>query len=426
MTISLMLVAIWSTALLALGAWAADRLLRAVRVPTRFVWISAMGASVSLVALAPLRARWSVSGSARPVLLDAIDVLSLGAPVSDAAAAAARWLPAGVESLAIVAWALSVAAALALLAGGHLRHRRLLRASPVVLMAGGEVRLTEDFGPAVIGVIRPMIALPRWLATRPAAEQALVVAHEREHIAARDPLLLVVGAALVTLMPWNPLMWWSYLRLRLAIEVDCDARVLRAGAPVREYGSLLLDLTAMLPRARAGTAFAASPSQLEERIVAMSTRPVTTRRRRSAVAAASLLAFAAVLVACSAEVADSPTTAASDAAKVAAPPAEVAAGTPYFDFQVEKPVSALPGSGFPRYPASLRSAGVEGEVLAQFVVGTDGRVELESFKSIRASDPLFEAAVRDGLAAMRFAPAEVGGKPVRQLVQQPFVFQLKR
>lgn len=425
MTVSLMLVALWSTALLALGAWGVDRLLRAVRVPTRLVWIAAMGASVSLVALAPLRARWSASGADQPMLLDVIDVLAIGAPLSDAAGAAARWLPAGVESLALLTWALSVAAALTLLLCGHLRHRRLLRVSQAVRMAGVEVRLTDDFGPAVIGVVRPMIAVPRWLATRPAAEQALVVAHEREHIAARDPLLLVIGAAFVALMPWNPLMWWSYLRLRLATEVDCDARVLRAGAPVREYGSLLLDLTAMLPRARVGAAFAARPSQLEERIVAMSTRPVTTRRRRSAVVAASLLAFAVVLVACSAEVADTP-TATPEAAKVAAPPAEVAAGTPYFDFQVEMPVGVILHYGWPRYPASLRSAGVEGEVLAQFVVGTDGRVELESFKAIRASDPMFESAVRDGLAAMRFTPAELGGKPVRQLVQQPFVFQLKK
>ena len=46
---------------------------------------------------------------------------------------------------------------------------------------------------------------------------------------------------------------------------------------------------------------------------------------------------------------------------------------PYFEFQVEKQVAADPGHRQPRYPDMLRSANVEGEVLAQFVVDTTGR-----------------------------------------------------
>lgn len=99
---------------------------------------------------------------------------------------------------------------------------------------------------------------------------------------------------------------------------------------------------------------------------------------------------------------------------------------PYFDFQVEKPVAPVPGTGSPRYPDILRSAGVEGEVLAQFVVDTLGRVEVPTFKVIRKSHDLFEAAVRSALPQMRFLAAEVGGRKVKQLVQQPFVFALQK
>jgi len=98
----------------------------------------------------------------------------------------------------------------------------------------------------------------------------------------------------------------------------------------------------------------------------------------------------------------------------------------YFDFQVEKPVAPIPGTGAPRYPDILRSAGVEGEVLAQFVVDTLGRVEISSYKVIRTSHELFAASLRAALPAMRFMPAEVGGRKVKQLVQQPFVFALQR
>ncbi len=99
---------------------------------------------------------------------------------------------------------------------------------------------------------------------------------------------------------------------------------------------------------------------------------------------------------------------------------------PYFDFQVEKPVAPVPGTGAPRYPDILRSANVTGEVLAQFVVDTTGRVEVATFKVIRKSHDLFESAVRQALPNMRFLPAEVGGRKVKQLVQQPFVFSLNR
>lgn len=106
--------------------------------------------------------------------------------------------------------------------------------------------------------------------------------------------------------------------------------------------------------------------------------------------------------------------------------APVQTDQPYFDFQVEKPVAPLPGSAGPRYPDILRSGGVEGQVLAQFVVDTLGRVEIPSFRVLRSDHAMFEQAVRSALPNMRFLPAEVGGRKVKQLVQQPFVFALQR
>ncbi len=98
----------------------------------------------------------------------------------------------------------------------------------------------------------------------------------------------------------------------------------------------------------------------------------------------------------------------------------------FFDFQVEKPAASAPGSPGPRYPDILRSGGVEGEVLAQFEVDTLGRVNISSFRVLRSTHALFEQAVRSSLPNMRFPPAEIGGRKVRQLVQQPFVFNLQR
>jgi protein TonB len=113
----------------------------------------------------------------------------------------------------------------------------------------------------------------------------------------------------------------------------------------------------------------------------------------------------------------------------------VAGGTPqpaadanqtYFEFQVEKQVSQVPGNPGPRYPDMLRSANVEGEVLAQFVVDTTGRADMSTFKVLKTTHDLFTNAVKASLPNMKFYPAEVGGKKVKQLVQMPFQFNLTK
>ena len=86
----------------------------------------------------------------------------------------------------------------------------------------------------------------------------------------------------------------------------------------------------------------------------------------------------------------------------------------------------MPNNPGPRYPDKLRSANVEGEVLAQFVVDTTGRPEMSTFKLLRSSDDLFTDAVKSALVNMRFYPAEVGARKVKQLLQMPFQFSLSK
>jgi protein TonB len=103
----------------------------------------------------------------------------------------------------------------------------------------------------------------------------------------------------------------------------------------------------------------------------------------------------------------------------------IATDQPYYDFQVEKPAMAQPGPP-PNYPDMLRTAGVEGTVLAQFVVDTNGRADMSQFKVLKSDNELFSLAVKNHLPRMRFLPAEVGGRKVTQLVQQPFGFSLNK
>jgi protein TonB len=98
---------------------------------------------------------------------------------------------------------------------------------------------------------------------------------------------------------------------------------------------------------------------------------------------------------------------------------------PYMEFQVEKPVEKIGGEA-PEYPTMLKESGVEGQVLAQFVVNESGRYEGGTLKILSSSNPAFTAAVKDALPRMRFSAAQIGGRKVQQLVQMPFQFHLQK
>jgi hypothetical protein len=103
-------------------------------------------------------------------------------------------------------------------------------------------------------------------------------------------------------MPWNAALWWLMVRLGMAVELDCDARVLR-DADARSYGDLLLEVARPRsgPRLIGATAFAERADQLERRI-----RAITRGRRRASRGARAAAALAGFTVASIAWVAPRP------------------------------------------------------------------------------------------------------------------------
>ncbi|MGK5057590.1 M56 family metallopeptidase [Janthinobacterium sp. LB2P49] len=106
-------------------------------------------------------------------------------------------------------------------------------------LLGTPVFLSGGIGPCVAGLLRPRIVMPVWLSLIPPRQQALLLAHAQCRLAARDPQLLALAYALIVLMPWNLPLWWQVHRLRFAIEVDCDARMLAHGHALRDYAFIL-------------------------------------------------------------------------------------------------------------------------------------------------------------------------------------------
>lgn len=121
------------------------------------------------------------------------------------------------------------------------------------------------------------------------------MAHELAHIAARDQALIVAAQLVTVLLPWNLPLWWFVTRLRLSIEVDCDARVLRTGVDAGHYADVLLQVGQRRSFSPYVAATLIEPvTQLERRIRIMLTR----RKPGAALRAAATTVLTLAIVAC--------------------------------------------------------------------------------------------------------------------------------
>lgn len=102
-------------------------------------------------------------------------------------------------------------------------------------------------------------------------------------------------------------------------------------------------------------------------------------------------------------------------------PGDSASSKTYYDFQVEIPVKPRTAVK-PTYPAKLRTTRREGEVLVQFIVDERGFADMSSFQVLRSTDNEFTESVRRAVRASSYHPAQVHGRKVKQMVQQPFMF----
>jgi len=251
----------------AAAAQAFELMARRVGRPTRWVWAVAVVVSVGMSEVAR---SWPL-GILTYVLPRAESAPWLTAPASaffQAYNPLDRWnLP-----LSIALWTSSalVAAFFAVSLARLVQRRRAWRASVV---DGHPVLVSESDGPAVFGFGRGTIVLPRWALAADAPVRELMLVHELEHQRAGDPRLLLLALAAVLLQPWNPVVWWLARHLRLAVEVDCDARVLGRGLDVRTYGLVLLEAGRRAAACRLPVpALSMPPSSLEERLRVMCER----------------------------------------------------------------------------------------------------------------------------------------------------------
>lgn len=74
------------------------------------------------------------------------------------------------------------------------------------------------------------------------------------------------------------------------------------------------------------------------------------------------------------------------------------------------------------YPRAARAHSIEGTVVVEFVVGTNGLVE--EVWVVRSAHPLLEKAALDAVANYRFRPMKFRGEPARVKFSQEIPFML--
>ncbi len=282
-------------------AIAADRLLVRRLAPA---WRIVLYIPVFLRVVIPPEATWGVPfwKTAAPIIAAAC---APGDPASSLSAACAA--PAAIAPAATIApvslWPLApLALYIAGIAWLAARWFRAARAVRTVLhtsqssLRDRRVLISPSFGPLVAGLFRPCIVIPAWLASSEALP--LILAHEKAHIARRDPVLAFTLRALCTLAwPVVPL-WISASRVRALIEHACDDRAL--GAPevrhqenVMKYARAMIDVAQRSTHLPGSLAFGAA---LRPRIEALR----VARRWPVAIQMGIALAVPTLLIACSA------------------------------------------------------------------------------------------------------------------------------
>ena len=278
---------------------------------------------------------------------------------------------------------------------------------------------------------------------------AAILAHERGHIRLHHSWDLLFVDTLTALQWFNPAMWMLRSDLRAVHEYEADAAVLSQGINARQYQYLLITKAAGI--GGYSLANGISHSTLKNRINMM----LHTKSDRSRLLKLlALLPIVGIALAVNAEKVvdvryeESQKGIAEKKAETAAAftttlkydtiPGETFTAVGTFEpvqgdvFDVVEEMPRYPGGPQAlfkflgenvHYPAEAEKAGIQGRVIATFVVEKDGSISQPTI--VKSVDPLLDAeAIRVISAMPNWKPGRQNGKVVRVKYTVPLSFNL--
>ncbi len=418
--------------LLAGAALAGERALGLYRRPVRWVWFGGMLGSLLIPSAALSIPAWqNLSPKTLPPALSAaieklgVDTIALGAGAGSATTSV------GTDVTLAALWLLASVALLTWYALSYMRLKRERRSWSTRNLTGRTVLVSGRLGPAVTGFFQSTIVLPRWVLELEDDFRRIILLHEEEHLRAGDHRLLVLGFATLIIAPWNLPLWWQFRRLRLAVELDCDRRVLQSGTQPRVYGALLLEASRkMSSNTLLPAAFSERRAFLERRVRNMTHRSQKNRSAKLMVAAglaAILLALACETPAPSDLPSESPVT--PPAVELPAPTvdADELSERPQFTPYTVRPAIVNRGEAQRavelRYPQELKQAGIGGTVVVFVYINIDGTVQnavIHESSGIEELDDAASAAAWE----LKFIPAKKFEETVPVWMAIPITFSV--
>ncbi len=425
-----MLYSMGVTALVALGALAAEGAARALGRPTRWGWLGAILVSPFLMALPLISARMSsgtprggeAAGAAVSSGAGEGAVSGVGWALPSVQVPAESWLMA-LDLPLLLLWIIATGASVGALGLAARKLHERLQACEEALTDGRTVLLSERTGPAVVGFVRTRIVLPRWVLALDVSLRSLILDHEEEHRRARDPGFILLASLPVLFLPWNLPLWWCFDRFRAAVEIDCDDRVLLKHPEERHrYGILLIELGRRgRPLHPPVPAFARRNALSATRRIEMLVRtPPPNPARR-----AFLLTGVSVLLLVGACLVPGPEEERTGILDVDGPSRAELGAEPQFTPFHQAPEVRNRGEVAEvldqEYPALLRAAGIGGTAIVHFFLTENGQVGNVKLAESSGHAPLDQAALRVA-TTFDFSPAQYEGQPTPVWIQIPLTF----
>ena len=373
---------------------AAERLLTVYGRPTRWVWIVAGAATTALSVL-------RIPGGAPE---QAVPPPGYAPPLLEplAVTVARDSLLRSFDDLLVLGWVVLSSLLVVTVLFAFARLVREGRSWQPGSLGHRTVLWSRDTGPTIVGLLRPRVVLPAWVRAIDSKEQRLILAHEEEHIRAGDARLRFLMTLPLFVFPWNPALWLQRHRLNLAVELDCDRRVMhRLPGHRHAYGNLLLRVGA----GRNGlhrlalVSLSEGRSQLERRIRGLVEKMPRARRIQ-----ASLLLLGAAAVVTLAVLFP---RIRGEGAPVSDELVELMAEPTFTPYTVRPDLvneAEVQRALEEEYPASLRDAGIGGRAIVHFFIDTEGAVQRVLVPQTSGHEEIDSAALRVA-RVFRFTPA---------------------
>ena len=265
-------------------------------------------------------------------------------------------------------------------------------------------------------------------------ENPAIFTHEKMHVKYRHSLDMILFFPLQLLFWWNPLVWITREELRLLHEYEADEGVIQKGIDATQYQLLLVRKAVGENRFTLASGF--QHAQLKNRIAMMLKSSSSRWMRWSYLALIPVLTV--FMFACnpsrSKDGLEAEPVPAADKMKVEtkvspdvnldAVPFSVIEHKPTFNGGDANEFAQWANSQI-NYPEQAKADGIEGRVIVQFTIGTDGVVrDVQVLRSVR--EDLDAEVVRVVSASPKWEPGVTAdGKKVPVTFSFPVVYKLQ-